>query len=78
MTVDDLSEHELDTLEGLRAINAEYAADASRQLRDAGVPDDLAAAALAEYEAVMAARLERDWEMIRRDMKISAGEARLQ
>lgn len=75
---DDLSEHEADTLAGLEEINREYAADFATQLRAAGQPEHLVAAAVAEYEEMLAARLERAWPLMRRDMQISAGRARLQ
>ena len=78
MTIDDDATHEADTRAGLEALNAEYVANATKQLRDAGVPDHLAEAALAAYAETLADNLNRDMPLILRDLKLSTGEIRLQ
>ena len=74
----DDAAREVDARAGLEALNTEYVDAAAKQLRDAGVPDHLAEAALAAYAEKLAAQLDHDWPMIVRDMQISAGRARLQ
>lgn len=78
MTIDDDATHEADVRAGLEAINAEYVAHATKQLRDAGVPDHLVEPAIAAYAKTLADNLDRDMPLILRDLKLSTGEIRLQ
>lgn len=78
MTVDDDADLEADIRAVFESGNRESVEDLARQMREAGFPRHAIEFATADFAKTLADRLERDMPLMLRDVKISAGEIRLQ
>ncbi len=78
MTGADDDAHEADTRAVFETGNRECVDDLARQMREAGFPRQAIESATASFAEMLAARLERDMPLMLRDVKISAGEIRMQ